>query len=56
MNTVILPKRNERDLDELPEEVLSALEIVFVEKISDALDVALQPEKSEEEFAMAANG
>ena len=56
MKKVILPKRNERDLDELPEEVLSALEIVFVEKISDALDAALQPAKGEAEFAMAANG
>lgn len=56
MKTVILPKRNERDLDELPEEVLNDLEIVFVEKIADALDVALQPKNDQEEFAMAANG
>ncbi len=56
LNTVILPKRNERDLEELPQEVRDALEIVFVEKIGDALEVALQQEETGLEFAMAANG
>jgi ATP-dependent Lon protease len=33
---VILPKRNEKDLDDLPEEVRSSMEIVLVESIDEA--------------------
>jgi ATP-dependent Lon protease len=38
---VILPANNERDLDEIPEDVVDSLEIVFVEDMSQALDAAL---------------
>jgi ATP-dependent Lon protease len=55
LNTVILPKRNERDLEDLPEEVREALNIVLVEKIDDALDVALTPEEHAMEMPAAAN-
>lgn len=41
MNTVILPKDNEKDLEEVPEEILRSLEIVFVEHVDDALPKAL---------------
>jgi ATP-dependent Lon protease len=55
LNTVILPKRNERDLDDVPEEVREALNIVLVETIDDALDVALTPEDQAMEMPAAAN-
>ena len=42
--TVILPRRNERDLEELPEEVRQALTFVPVEMIGEVLQVALRPE------------
>jgi ATP-dependent Lon protease len=55
LKTVILPKRNERDLDELPQEVRDELKIVLVERIDEALGVALF-EEPREDLAVAANG
>ncbi len=48
LKTVILPKRNERDLDELPEEVLRDIRFVPVDLIDEALREALEPEVSRE--------
>ena len=42
LTTVILPKRNEHDLDELPEDVRQALTFVPVEMIHEVLGTALQ--------------
>jgi ATP-dependent Lon protease len=55
LHTVILPKRNEKDLDELPDEVRQSLQIVLVEHIDEALEVALRPDPATE-MPMAANG
>jgi ATP-dependent Lon protease len=41
LKTVILPKRNEFDLDDIPEEVKKKLEFVFVETVDEVLDAAL---------------
>jgi ATP-dependent Lon protease len=43
LTAVILPKRNERDLDELPEEVRREMTFVPAERIEQALEVALIP-------------
>ncbi len=40
---VILPKKNEADLDEVPESVRDELEVVFVEDMHQVLDAALEP-------------
>jgi len=55
LNTVILPKRNEKDLDELPVEVSDSMQFVLVEQIDEALDVALRPDPATE-MPLAANG
>ncbi|MEA2203314.1 MAG: ATP-dependent Lon protease [Blastocatellia bacterium] len=39
---IILPARNDGDVEEIPEEVRRELEIVFVSRISEALDAALE--------------
>jgi ATP-dependent Lon protease len=44
IKTVILPARNEADLDDLPEEVRSGLHFVFAETVDDVLAAALEPE------------
>ncbi|MCA9905004.1 MAG: endopeptidase La, partial [Anaerolineae bacterium] len=44
VDTVILPKRNENDLDDLPEEVRKKLHFVLVEQLEDVLDSALASE------------
>jgi ATP-dependent Lon protease len=41
IKTVILPKRNEKDLEELPQNVREALRFEFVEEISHVLEIAL---------------
>ncbi len=43
LKTVILPKRNEADLEELPEDVRTAMRFVTVERIDEALERALLP-------------
>jgi ATP-dependent Lon protease len=40
---VILPKRNEADLEDLPEEVRDSMKFVFVESVDQVLEAALEP-------------
>jgi len=42
IDTIILPKDNEKDLIELPEEVRDALNVNFVETIDEVLSIALE--------------
>jgi len=42
IETVILPKRNENDLEEIPEDLKKNLKFVFVDTIDEALKVAIQ--------------
>ena len=55
LKAVLLPKRNERDLEDLPQEVRDELKIVLVERIDEALGEALSDE-THEDVAIAANG
>ncbi|MCJ7659226.1 MAG: endopeptidase La [Anaerolineales bacterium] len=43
LKTVILPKRNDVDLDDLPEEVKNDINFEFVETIDEVLKAALEP-------------
>jgi ATP-dependent Lon protease len=43
LTTVILPKRNEPDLDELPDEVRKKMTFILVESIDEVLEAALLP-------------
>jgi ATP-dependent Lon protease len=43
LTTIVLPKRNEPDLEELPDDVRSTMNFVPVENIDEALKVALLP-------------
>ncbi len=38
---VLLPARNRRDLEDIPQSARSLLEFVWVERVSEALEVAL---------------
>ena len=40
---VVLPKRNEPDVKDIPEEALKDLEIIFVQTVDEALRQTLQP-------------
>jgi ATP-dependent Lon protease len=41
IHTVLLPERNRKDMEEIPEEVRKDLDVRFVSRIGDALEVAL---------------
>ena len=41
LDTVILPKRNEKDLEDVPVEVRNAMEFVLVDRIDDAIEAGL---------------
>jgi len=43
IRTVMLPARNRKDFDEIPEETRNALSFVWLEKVEDALAPALAP-------------
>ena len=44
LTTVILPKKNERDLDELPDEILKSMAFIAVERAEEALKAAFEPD------------
>jgi len=43
LRTVILPARNRRDYEDIPESVRNALEFIWAERIEDVLERALEP-------------
>ena len=43
IKTFMLPKRNAKDLSELPEVVKSDIELIQVDSLDEVLDVALLP-------------
>ena len=43
ITTVMLPARNQRDLDDIPAEAREKLEFVWLEQVDDALAAALGP-------------
>jgi ATP-dependent Lon protease len=47
LDTVILPKRNEKDLEDVPAEVRKAMTFVLAERIDDAIEAALLPMKDD---------
>ncbi|MCC6301148.1 MAG: endopeptidase La [Anaerolineales bacterium] len=42
LKTVILPKRNEQDIDDVPDEIKDAMKFVYVETVDDVLASALE--------------
>lgn len=42
LKTVLLPKRNEADLEEVPQEVREEIDFIFVDSVGEVLDAALE--------------
>ncbi len=42
LNTILLPTRNEPDLEDIPEEIRKSMKFVFIDTIDEALAVALK--------------
>ena len=51
IGTVILPKRNEKDLEDVPENVRGELQFAFASDIDEVLAVALEPATGQREAA-----
>ncbi|MFA6808132.1 MAG: endopeptidase La [Eubacteriales bacterium] len=47
---VILPEKNRKDMEEIPEEIRNELEFRFVEKMGEVLDIVLLPVLESKEF------
>jgi ATP-dependent Lon protease len=45
LTTVILPKRNEQDLDDVPEEIRNSMKFIFAETVEDVIEAALEKAK-----------
>jgi len=43
IHTIILPKENERDLEDLPEDIRGKMEFHLVENMDEVLKIALLP-------------
>jgi ATP-dependent Lon protease len=41
LTTVILPRRNERDLDDVPDEIRNAMQFILVDRIDEAINIGL---------------
>jgi ATP-dependent Lon protease len=53
IRTVILPKANARELEEIPEELQRDLKFVFVASVDDVLEAALKPLAAPRRMALA---
>jgi len=53
IKTVVLPDRNKKDLVDVPQQVIDELDIHFVEKIDEAIDIALAKGDKPEETTTA---
>jgi ATP-dependent Lon protease len=53
IRTVILPRRNEPDLDDIPDEVRRDLTCVFIDRMEEVLETALEPRAAEPPIAPA---
>jgi ATP-dependent Lon protease len=56
LRTVIIPKRNEKDLDDLPAEVRDEMKVVLVDRVEEVLAAALRDGHVESEPQEAENG
>lgn len=50
IKTVILPEKNRKDLEEIPEDVKKELEFKFVERMEEVLNIALLPLSESEKY------
>ena len=42
LSTVALPKRNKKDLEEIPKHILKGIELIFVDTVDDVIKAALR--------------
>ncbi len=55
ITTIILPKRNEKDLEDIPEQVRAEMQFIFVEAMDEVLQHALEPRDHAQPLRAAAS-
>jgi ATP-dependent Lon protease len=50
----MLPARNKRDFDDIPEEVRNALEFIWLERVEEAVAAALEDRRTADDAPTAA--
>ena len=53
LSTVALPKRNKKDLEEIPKHILKGIELIFVDTVDDVIKAALRRTSSRKSSAAA---
>ena len=53
VETIIMPRRNEKDLEDVPDDVRRAMRFVFVDTMDEVLEHALEPAAPEREHRVA---
>jgi len=56
INTVIMPKRNENDLEDIPKNIREKMEFKFVDTIGEVFEMALEKKEVQEEKVRVAKG
>ena len=54
LTCVVLPEKNRKDVDEIKDEAVEGLEVHYVKRITEALDVLLEPDPVEDPVALFA--
>ncbi|HSP07169.1 MAG TPA: S16 family serine protease, partial [Acidobacteriota bacterium] len=47
LKKVILPDRNRKDLEDVPENVREGLEFLFIKRVDEIIDLAIEPKQQE---------
>ena len=56
VTTIILPRENEKDLADIPKDVLEAMEVILVEHMDEVLKIALVPPDAPAQPEVAVTG
>jgi ATP-dependent Lon protease len=56
LRTIIMPERNEKDLDDIPDEIRQEMQFIFVDSVDQVFDAALRPEVVESPFTAQRDG
>ena len=51
LTTVIMPKRNEQDIDDVPDEIRQSMKFIFAESVDDVIEAALEKAKPQKKQA-----
>jgi len=51
LRTVVLPRRNEQDVDDVPDEIKKDMKLIFVDTVDEVIEAALEPAKKAKKTA-----